>query len=221
MRDIMSSGGYSKVCWKLVDGKNNKFWSSKDQFQSWVCFDFTSLRLVLTPSSLAADEISRHLTDCDVESSNDERQWTKFDEQWRCSIIGLADAGLESCPTENEKSFRYIWPKQMETNTSGDHYCMLSHVEFERILSDASWSTTQSIKSLHFSWSLCPHIFIWLSMVCPYEMLNMRPICKEYPPRLSDIPDVLEVLAVYPILPTRRESISTHWRLVIYNTQHL
>jgi hypothetical protein len=117
----------------LVNHGTSEFWSSKEETNSWICFDFCEKRISLehyTLKSRGGQNIN-HLIQWEVERSNDGSTWTILDKRNTRELAGMNLVKTFECCGENQSTFsRYIRLRQTGKNSSNADCITLCNIEF-------------------------------------------------------------------------------------------
>jgi hypothetical protein len=142
--NITCSSTSSNQCWQVADSGWTDFWTSTDQKDSWICFDFKSRSVQLQHYSLKAASIVCYMTDWVIEgSNNDGATWTEIDNQHTDSLIGSGCVKTFACASAGSSTaFRLVRWRMTDQGklTPGSARCCnqakLSGIEFFGFLLD-------------------------------------------------------------------------------------
>ena len=127
---ITASGTEHGQCHKLVDYGWNDYWSSADQANSFVQFDFKSRRVCLSHYNLKGFPIG-HPISWTLEVSDDNEKWQSIDTRVESSSNLSKYISTFTCD-QTDKFVRYVRLRQTGDNSRGRgwHNLCLSRIEF-------------------------------------------------------------------------------------------
>lgn len=111
---------------------DNSF-SSEDEPNSWICFDFVNQKVVLTKYMIKSSSYGpglSHLKSWIVEGSNDKNVWETIDEQKNCSSLNGSNCVCSFDTCNSTSAFRYIRLRQTGLNWRNRHYLKFNAIEF-------------------------------------------------------------------------------------------
>ena len=111
-----------------------KFFHSRNDPNSWICFDFKDHKIIPTNYSIKTDSRNQdelyHLKSWVIEGSNDSNNWEIIDEQNNCSYLnGRFNVHTFYINNKERKEFRYIRLKQTGKNWHGDDHLIFNSFE--------------------------------------------------------------------------------------------
>ena len=128
---ITASSTARNECHELVDYGWNNYWFSKNEPNSYIQFDFKSIRVCLTHYSLKSDGATGyHLLSWILEVSNDGSTWEAVDERNTQDLNGIYMVKTYECGKRSDSFVRFVRMRQTGNNSSGDNYFILSEIEF-------------------------------------------------------------------------------------------
>jgi hypothetical protein len=119
----------------LADFENRTYFSTRNEANSWICYDFKDMRVKLTHYSLRA---TREGSTCFLQSwildgSVDGKSWVEMDRHEKDSSLNHREA-IATFNIASSSNYRYIRLCQIGPTTRGDHYLLLNSIEFFGIL---------------------------------------------------------------------------------------
>jgi hypothetical protein len=128
-----SSRSYNE-CWQVVNYDWNCYFHTTNSPNSWIQFDFKDRLVSLTHYALKSDGNSSayHHVEWTISGSNDGDSWTIVDCQKTQALNGRYIPKLFECGHKSSVSpfYRYLRLTQTGKNSYGNHYLMLSSIEF-------------------------------------------------------------------------------------------
>ena len=100
-----SSNDYNQ-CHQVTDYGWNDCWYTRNEPNSWICFDFKEKIVKLTKYSLKSRYFD-HLRQWVIEGSNDGSSWEELDKRKTKDLV-KGDAETYECRREKDKYFRYL-----------------------------------------------------------------------------------------------------------------
>ena len=115
----------------MTDYGWNNYWSTSDEPNSWICFDFKENRVCLMQYSLESG-CGNGLLQWVMEGSDDGRSWCGLDSRHTRDLsVSGGTWATKTCDCQHtmSESFRYLRLRQTGTESSGHHYLLLKGVE--------------------------------------------------------------------------------------------
>jgi hypothetical protein len=115
----------------LVDFQSQTGFATKDLPNSWICYDFKSLRINLTDYSIQArrDYNGNHLRSWTLEGSIDGQSWIEFDRRENDTSLNIQGA-IGTFSISSSTDCRYTRVRQLGKNSSGNDYLAINAIEF-------------------------------------------------------------------------------------------
>ena len=121
----------------LFDIENNKSVYTKEESNSWFCFEFQKRRVIIS-NYLMKSNCTRpnmwHPKCWVLEGSNDNVKWLKIDEQNNCSVLnGKLKSHvftIQNHESESSKAFKYIRIRQTSVNWANNNSLDFCSIEF-------------------------------------------------------------------------------------------
>ena len=133
--NITASSNMRGQCHQVTDHGWNNSWFTKNEPNSWICFDFKDKTVSLTKYSLKSDGWRwNHLIQWVIEGSNDGGSWEELDSRNTQDLNGNSITKTYDCQSMRSKSYRYLRLRQTGKNSSGWDYLRLSEIEFFGVL---------------------------------------------------------------------------------------
>jgi hypothetical protein len=124
---------------EVVDYNSSEYWTSRNEANSWLQFDFKSRRIALTNYSIKSKGGSQsHLLEWSVEASNDATSWTVLDRRKTQDLNGNCLVSSYECESQRppQLTFRFIRLIQTGPNSQGGNVMGLSIVEFFGVVTE-------------------------------------------------------------------------------------
>ena len=128
--NIMSSSDEYNCCRQVTDYGWNDYWCTKNEGNSWLCFDFKDKKVRLTNYSLKSGGAGRHFVEWVVEGSDDGCSWRRIDRRCTHGLNGNYITKTYECCGSVSESFRYLALRVTGKDSSGHHSLCLSEIEF-------------------------------------------------------------------------------------------
>ena len=129
---ITASGtGSLNQCHGVVDYGWGSFWYSKDEPNSFIQFDFKSMRVCLSGYSLKSHYANtQFFVSWVIEVSDDGSTWEAVDERNTRALVGPNRVKTYECSRQRDKFVRFVRMRQTGKNSGSDDYLLLSQIEF-------------------------------------------------------------------------------------------
>jgi hypothetical protein len=147
--NITASGDNGNKPWQVADHGSSSCWMSKNEANSWICFEFKRHSISLknyTLKSRSCDPGFVHPREWVVEGSNDGSGWELLDSRNTEDLNGLSIVKTFNCSTAKSSDFfRFIRLRQTGVNcgagstygsSSWRHYFTFTAAEFFGTLHD-------------------------------------------------------------------------------------
>ena len=118
-------------CHGVVDYGWGSFWYSKDEPNSFIQFDFKSMRVCLSGYSLKSHYANtQFFVSWVIEVSDDGSTWEAVDERNTRALVGPNRVKTYECSRQRDKFVRFVRMRQTGKNSGSDDYLLLSQIEF-------------------------------------------------------------------------------------------
>jgi hypothetical protein len=144
-----SSTGYNQ-CWQVVDYNWTNFWYGRNSANSWIQFDFKNREVSINRYALKPHKGSVNWpVQWTLAGSRDGTAWESIDSRNTQELVQASDTKTFDCSDQSNdpRFYRYIRLTQTGKNSSGDHYLLLTNVEFFGSLIDRTKSPTHLVSS--------------------------------------------------------------------------
>ena len=110
------------------------FFKSRNEVNSWICFDFRNHRVSLSDYSIRPPNMGENggfLKNWVIEGSNDNEIWQIIDEQKECNfLIGRRSSHTFSIQSSKKEEFRFIRLRQTGPSFNGNNLLNIESIEF-------------------------------------------------------------------------------------------
>ena len=128
--EITASSDPNNNVYKLVDYGWGSHWSSNNEPDSFVKFDFKEQRVCVHGYSLKSDgKIWNLLLSWVLEASDDGETWDIIDERNSGEDCGFWIPNTMECNKPSDKYYRYVRLRQTGKNSNGSDYLCISEIE--------------------------------------------------------------------------------------------
>jgi hypothetical protein len=110
--------------------ENQRGFYTKDEPNSWICYDFKCMRIKPTHYSLRSrrDYNGYHLRCWTLEGSQDGESWVELDRRENNATLNSQDA-IATFSISQSIEVQMIRPRQLDKNSSGYHHLFVSAIE--------------------------------------------------------------------------------------------
>ena len=123
--NITSSSTGHGECQQVTDYEGHGWWCTKDEPNSWICFDFIENAVSLTGYSLSSDRDVQWV----IEGSKDGSSWKELDSRKMQHATGI-DTITYDCESGITESYRYFRLRQTGNNRYRGDCLFVSKIEF-------------------------------------------------------------------------------------------
>jgi hypothetical protein len=102
--EITCSSSWRNQFWQVANHGWTDHWQSKDEANSWICFNFKDQCLKLQHYTLKSPSNGCYCTDWVIEGSNEGSRWTVIDERHTDDVIGQNVVQTFSCSSSSSSS---------------------------------------------------------------------------------------------------------------------
>ena len=129
---ITASSTWLTPCHRVIDyGSNGESWTSVNERNSFVQFDFKSRRVCLTGYSLMSHSgNSNFFVSWAIEVSNDGLTWEAVDERNTRDLVGPRIVRTYECNKRSDRLVRFVRMRLNGNSSDGLHVLSLSQIEF-------------------------------------------------------------------------------------------
>ena len=127
---ISSSGKTMELLDVIQYGYDRHNWTSHDEPNSFIKFDFKSRRVCLSHYSLMSGTSNKHLISWVIEVSDDDSTWEVVDERNTQDLNRNQVAKTYQCNKPNERYARFVRLRQTGVNSAGSNVLGLGLIEF-------------------------------------------------------------------------------------------
>jgi hypothetical protein len=115
----------------VADFENRTLFHTQNTPNSWICYDFKDMRVVLTHYSVRSrrDTNGYHLRSWILEGSIDCESWVEMDHHTNDLSLNSQGA-IATFSISSSSNYQYIRLRQMGVNSSGNNYLILNAIEF-------------------------------------------------------------------------------------------
>jgi hypothetical protein len=124
---------------RVADFKNQSCFKTKNEVNSWICYDFKDMQIKVTHYSIRTrrDHNSYHLRSWILEGSHDGLSWVTIDDRQNDTSLNSQGAiSTFSISEDLQKEFPQIRLRQTGKNSSGHDYLEVNSIEFFGVLKE-------------------------------------------------------------------------------------
>jgi hypothetical protein len=121
----------------VADFENRSYFATKNEANSWICYDFKDMRIKVTHYSIRSrrDQNSQHLRFWTLEGSNDGSTWVKLDDRQNDTSLNSEGAISTFSISEGfQGEFQQIRLRQTGKNSNNSDHLIVNAIEFFGVL---------------------------------------------------------------------------------------
>jgi hypothetical protein len=124
----------------VADFENQSCFATKDEANSWICYDFKDIQIKVTHYSIRSrrDANAHHLRFWTLEGSKDGLKWVKIDDRQNDTSLNSQGAiSVFSLSESFQEAFRMIRVRQTGKSSSNSDYLIVNTIDFFGVLKEA------------------------------------------------------------------------------------